>query len=143
MSEIGDHGKGRRGVFFWNKETGEFELVPPKPSICAVPAPFVISDEIIGGIESMVDGKIYDSKSALRRSYKEQGYIEKGNDRVPRAKAQSLEELEREIREDAEKAYYDLKYNRVEISEWQREQNNREIQALEAEKRRSKTRWAR
>lgn len=91
----------------------------------------------------MVDGKFYDSKSALRRSYKELGYVEKGDDRVARAKPQTREELEKEIREDAEKAFYDLKYDRVEISEWQREQNNREIQALEAEKRRNKSSWAR
>jgi hypothetical protein len=143
MSEIGKHGKGRRGIFFWNKETGEFELAPPKPSITAVPAPFVIRDEIIGGIESMVDGKIYDSKSRLRRSYKENGVIEKGDDRVARQRQQTREELEKEIRDDAEKAFYDLKYDRVEISEWQREQNNKEIQALEQEKRRNRTSWAR
>lgn len=136
MGEIGQHGKGRRGVFFWNKQTGEFELAPPKPSICAVNAPFVIRDEIIGGIESMVDGKVYDSKSALRRSYKQHGVIEKGNDRIPRARPQTREELEREIREDAEKAFYDLKYDRVEISEWDREQNKRELERLEQERRR-------
>lgn len=136
MGEIGQNGKGRRGVFFWNKQTGEFELAPPKPSICAVNAPFVIRDEIIGGIESMVDGRVYDSKSALRRSYKAHGVIEKGNDRVPRQRTQTREELEKEIREDAEKAFYDLKYDRVEISEWDREQNKRELERLEQERRR-------
>lgn len=136
MGEIGQYGKGRRGVFFWNKEAGEFQLVPPKKSIYDVNAPVVIRDEIIGGIESMVDGRVYDSKSALRRSYKQHGVIEKGNDRIPRSRTQTREELEREIREDAEKAFYDLKYDRVEITEWQREQNKRELEALEREKRR-------
>ena len=140
---MGDIGRGRRGKFFWNKETNSFDVVPPKKSITEVAAPAVLRDEIVGGIESMVDGRVYDSKSALRRSYKEQGYIEKGDDRVQRAKPQTQEELAKEIRDDAEKAFYDLKYDRVEISEWQREQNNREIQAMEAEKRRNKTSWAR
>lgn len=142
MGDISDQGKGRRGVFFWNKEKGEFDLVPPKKSIYDTNAPVVIRDEIIGGIESMVDGKVYDSKSALRKSYKMHGVIEKGDDRVQRQRTQTREELEKEIRDDAEKAFYDLKYDRIEVSEWQREQNNREIQALEREKERAKTRWA-
>lgn len=37
-----------------------------------VPAPRLIRDDI-GGIKSMQDGKIYDSRSALYRSYKEGG----------------------------------------------------------------------
>jgi hypothetical protein len=32
------------------------------------------------GVQSMVDGKIYTSKSAMRRHYKETGHIEIGND---------------------------------------------------------------
>lgn len=136
MSDIEAGGKGRRGKFIWNKEAGEFQLAPPKKSQFDVNAPAILRDEIIGGIESMVDGKIYDSKSALRKSYKMHGVIEKGNDRVQRQRPQSREELEKEIREDAEKAFYDLKYDRVEISEWDREQNKRELEALERERRR-------
>lgn len=39
----------------------------------------VISDAI-GAIRSMADGKMYDSKSELRRGYKAKGVIELGND---------------------------------------------------------------
>lgn len=51
--------------------------------------PMVISDGLDGGIRSMVDGRVYTSKAALRRSYRERGYVEVGNERLepgPKAK---------------------------------------------------------
>lgn len=44
----------------------------------SLPCPMIITDYI--EIKSMVDGKIYTSKRALRRSYRENGYIEIGNE---------------------------------------------------------------
>jgi len=49
---------------------------PPKRS--GLSAPMIISDGI--EVKSMVDGKIYTSKSALRQSYRANGYIEVGNE---------------------------------------------------------------
>ena len=46
-----------------------------------VSAPMVIQDGI--EVTSMVDGKSYTSKSALRRSYREQGYVEVGDQKLP------------------------------------------------------------
>lgn len=45
-------------------------------------APVVIRDGQGGihGVQSMVDGKFYDSKSNMRRHYRERGFIEIGND---------------------------------------------------------------
>lgn len=43
-----------------------------------LPGPMIISDQI--ELQSQVDGLIYTSKSALRRSYRERGYIEIGNE---------------------------------------------------------------
>jgi hypothetical protein len=40
--------------------------------------PMVVSDQI--EIKSMVDGKTYTSKSALRQSYRAKGYLEVGNE---------------------------------------------------------------
>lgn len=40
--------------------------------------PMVISDAV--EVRSMVDGKVYDSKSRLRRSYRDHGVIEVGNE---------------------------------------------------------------
>lgn len=50
---------------------------PPKAR-SALPGPMVISDSI--EVRSMVDGRVYDSKSRLRRSYREGSYIEVGNE---------------------------------------------------------------
>lgn len=45
-----------------------------------LPFPMVHSDYI--ELQSQVDGKIYTSKSALRRSYRANGYIEVGNEEL-------------------------------------------------------------
>lgn len=44
-----------------------------------VPCPSYISDKL-WDIQGQHDGKYYDSKSSLRRSYRENGYVELGND---------------------------------------------------------------
>ena len=43
-------------------------------------APNVISDTIPDGVKSMSNGRMYDSKSELRKEYKKAGVIEVGND---------------------------------------------------------------
>lgn len=53
---------------------------PPLVQRSDLPSPMVISDDI--EVKSMVDGKVYSSKSALRRSYREGGYIEVGNEEM-------------------------------------------------------------
>ena len=121
MSEEIKDGTGERGLFYWNPETKKMERVPYKAKK-EVDAPFVIGDEILGGIQSQVTGKIYDSKSNLRREYKRYGVIEKGNERLPPPKAPNQDEVYRDIREDVEKAYYDLKYDRVPVSEKEKQQ---------------------
>lgn len=40
----------------------------------------IIGDTMESGVQSMVDGKIYTSKSAMRRHYKHTGHVEIGND---------------------------------------------------------------
>ena len=44
-----------------------------------LPRPMLIRDHM-EPLQGMHDGKFYDSKSALRRSYKEGGFVELGND---------------------------------------------------------------
>jgi hypothetical protein len=57
----------------------------PVAARSALPGPMVISDAV--EVKSMVDGAIYTSKSALRRSYRERGYVEVGNEEMkPRPK---------------------------------------------------------
>jgi len=50
----------------------------PAPKRSSLSAPAVMSDGI--EVKSMVDGKIYTSKAALRQSYRAKGYIEVGNE---------------------------------------------------------------
>jgi hypothetical protein len=51
----------------------------PEPKRSDLPCPRIASD-IMPPVQSQVDGKMYDSKSAIRRSYKATGHEEIGND---------------------------------------------------------------
>lgn len=51
----------------------------PQPKRSDLPCPRIASD-IMDPVQSQVDGKLYDSKSAIRRSYKVHGVEEIGND---------------------------------------------------------------
>lgn len=65
----------------WPREC--VKVLPDRRGLVA--APMVMQDGI--EVVSMVDGKTYTSKSALRRSYREQGYIEVGDQKqTPRPK---------------------------------------------------------
>jgi hypothetical protein len=54
-----------------------------------------ISGDSMSPVKSMVDGLHYDSKSALRRTYRDKGYIELGNDHLPERAPQRLPKPER------------------------------------------------
>lgn len=51
----------------------------PAPKRSHLPAPRVATD-VMAPVRSMLDGKLYDSKSALRATYKAAGVTEVGND---------------------------------------------------------------
>tara|TARA_R110002111_G_scaffold170741_9_gene236470 strand:- start:9524 stop:9814 length:291 start_codon:yes stop_codon:yes gene_type:complete len=51
----------------------------PAPQRSELAAPMLIRD-CMDETRSMLDGKVYDSKSSLRRTYKEAGVVEIGND---------------------------------------------------------------
>ena len=133
QDEIGN-GTGERGKFVFNRETQKLEPLAVERKV--VNAPFVLRDEIIEGVESMVTGKVHYSKSSLRREYKAHGMIEKGNDRCPKPKPPSEEEVYRDIRADTEKAYYDIKYDRIPLTEKEKYQCELEIRERNRNKRR-------
>lgn len=58
---------------------GSADDTRPRVSRSNFPSPYVVSDAL-PDLRSMADGKIYDSKSAMRREYKRRGLIELGND---------------------------------------------------------------
>jgi hypothetical protein len=78
--------KGGRWIFDRNTQ----ELVPADEfyarkyqgvQVSELPGPMLISD-CQPETKSMVTGKYHDSKSAMRREYKERGYIEVGNEEM-------------------------------------------------------------
>lgn len=89
--------------------SGWHSLDEPWPQACAkhfrarsarsdLPRPTVISDAL-DGIQSMVSGERFDSKSDLRRHYKANGMVEVGNDKItPKDRDDvPIEPIEREV----------------------------------------------
>lgn len=96
-----------KGKWKWSEK--ECKLIPCVEEKKRAVAPFVHVDEM-APLESMIDGKIYESKSALRAHYKAAGVIEKGNDKAsgPDRKTRT-HEYERKLQEDAEQLYYEIR----------------------------------
>ena len=51
----------------------------PRGQRSGLPVPMILSDTM-EPVQSMLDGKLYDSKSALRATYRQAGVVEVGND---------------------------------------------------------------
>lgn len=68
----------------WEREDRIFAKRANQGELCA---PTILSDSLGGvkGVQSQADGRFYDSKSNLRRHYREAGVIEVGND-VPKTR---------------------------------------------------------
>ena len=79
------------------------EYVRPSPPRADFPAPMVICDTM-DGVQSMLDGKTYTSKSKLRQTYKEAGVAEVG-DQAPLTKQPPPPPDEKAIRETVEKSF--------------------------------------
>lgn len=85
-------------------------------------------------IESMATpyGEMFDSRSAYKAHLKAHGYEETGKDHLTRKPPPPYKPDFREIRETIEKTYYDIRENRVPISERERalcQQEERNYQA--------------
>jgi len=133
-------GTDERGAFKFNPETGKVEAFEAKKK-SLVNAPAVHGDEILDGVHSMADDKTYYSRSAYKRSLKEQGYEITGGDHLQVKPKQWKPDI-KEIREDAEKAYYDIKYARVPISEKSKQLNLEEERQWKEYQKRQRTKWA-
>lgn len=68
-----------------------------------LPVPSVISDRL-DGVQSMLDGRIYDSKSKLRATYKAAGMVEVGNDPARLRPRKKPKPDRKAIRDSVEKA---------------------------------------
>lgn len=82
-----------------------------------LPCPMVIRDSIDGDLQSMADGKWYDSKSALRRSYTADGnpqgrdYQEIGGTEIEPAGRASVDK--RGIKDALDKAMHDVETGQI------------------------------
>lgn len=64
----------------WEREDRAFERLANQGDLCA---PMIISDGMgkgVNGLKSQVNGLHYDSKSNLRKHYRDAGVVEVGND---------------------------------------------------------------
>lgn len=55
------------------------ECYRPEVHRSSLPAPMISTDSM-APVQSMLDGRMYDSKSAIRATYKQAGMVEVGND---------------------------------------------------------------
>lgn len=107
-----------RGHWVWDKEQHKFVEFGKKKK--DVNAPAIIGDEIEPTMSMTGSDKIYTSKSALRREYKEMGYVEVGEVIRHTPPKIDKEKRRREIREDLEKTLNDLRYGNIPVSEKER-----------------------
>ena len=126
-NELPKFGNGTRGKFRYDKE--KRCMVPCDEARRISKAHGVITDEM-EPIESMATPhrEIFTSKSKYRQHLRALGFRETGGAHlqdIPSAKEEE-EKTEKEIREDIEKAYYDVKYDRVEFTEAEKEKHRRE-----------------
>lgn len=85
-------------------EKGGPRDVRPAPARSHLPAPMLNMDSM-GDLKSMVDGKFYSSKSALRRGYKAAGMVEVGSD----APTRTLDNSSRITKNEIGEAYRKVK----------------------------------
>ena len=96
-----------RGKMTWDDK--EKKLVPYGKQKAEVNAPSVWNDECC--VKSMVDGKIYTSKAALRKHYRATGHIEIGNetDHIEYENLYETREYKERLEAEAAKTYYEIR----------------------------------
>lgn len=114
--------RGRK--YTWSAERGLHEINTETKR--EVEAPAVKVDEMAPMI-SHADCKIYTSKSAYRRSLREQGFIEVGND-VDGFKPKNFfetREYDEQLKEDLARSYYEVRDGMAPLSELDKERCKR------------------
>lgn len=97
-----------RGKWTWCRETNK--LIPYEEVKVEVDAPFVLTDEIPGGMMSMANRQIYTSKAKYRRHLRREGFVEVGDEKLkPITKLPEDPQYERQLEEDAARTYYELR----------------------------------
>lgn len=109
-----------RKFYVWNKELDQFVEVKREARKESDSAN-IITDECDPFV-SHVDGEtVFTSKQKYAEHVKEAGYEQMGRPPEPWKLENKFKTDPREVRDAVEKAYYDLKYDKVPINEEQRE----------------------
>lgn len=109
---------------FKQLDNGELELVPyvepPRPRVHAI-----VTDDIPQGIESMITGEVFYSRSRYLRHVKEHGYEVLGHDMKGQAPEPEdtfeTERYNKQMEEDAARAYYEVRDNMAPLTELDKE----------------------
>jgi hypothetical protein len=128
--------RGYRGKFYLDPVTGK--LIPGEPPRKVSETAFVLPDEI-PETESMAtaEGKRFTSRSRLFEHYRQHGYECTGGDHLGvRPEPPDPKKQMEELRADAERAYFDIKYDRVQSTEYEKELCRQEENAFQAYKKR-------
>lgn len=99
----------------WKWDSASQKMIPVREAKKEVNAPTYLSDEI-PPTECMADGKIYTSKRKMSDAVRAHGFTETGGVRDV-ASAPREYDREKSIREDIERAYYQVKYGEAPLSE--------------------------
>jgi len=113
---------GERGTFVFK----EGKLVRKDKRVADVQAPAVHGDEMLNGVESPLTGEMYYSKEAYTKHIHAAGYKITGGDHLKGLAIDRKLDFKPDVkglRDAAERAYYDIKYDRVEIDEKSKQHN--------------------
>lgn len=111
--------------YSWSAERGLYEVNTETRR--EVDAPAVQADEM-EPMQSMADCKFYTSKSVYRRSLKELGFIEVGNNVEGLKPSENLFETKKyndQLKEDMTRAWYEVRDKNAPLSELDRERCKR------------------
>lgn len=102
---------------------GNFRIMPVESETRRpLEAPAIQTDEIPDGIQSMVNGQWFYSRSRYRQHLKETGHIEIGNEEIKPGPHWSEDPIyQRQLKEDAARAYYEARDGMAPIDELTRE----------------------
>lgn len=130
-------GNSERGHFRLKK--GHLEAFDPEKEKPISNAPIIITDEM-SPIEYMGNDKreMFTSMSRYKRRVKEDGYEITGGDHFSKEGYRPPKPTQEEIREDAIKAYYDIKYDRVRFTEKEKQDFIESDRKLDSYKKRIK-----
>ncbi len=139
--ELSKYGTGVRGVFKVDNKTGEV-IFTEKQKPVIVNAPAVHQDTLSSPVMSMTGSdRIHESRSSLRKEYKEMGFVEVGERPKFEKSVDGFKykaDIE-DIRDTVQKVAMGLKYGTIPMTEEEKYLNDKEIRECKEAKKRELT----